>query len=169
MTFCCSSGEPGFVMIKRIDLSQEFDTLDKMVERLKETGEHHNIEKIKSWHYGFRWFLLFSFCCKFLCLKTDVFCSGIMLISSRRAKSHLKPSSATRLTLGKSSPSFSSARKERVSRWLRPQTQTGVFQPNFEFASPGLRCGEPAPDVLLQAIMFQHNRYYRSSGQCRPK
>ena len=73
------------------------------------------------------------------------------------------------------------------------------LQPNFEFSSP-LKCGQPAPDVLLQvvlniihptivirdkslilvlisiilvtqkiinflqAIEFQHNRYYRSSG-----
>ena len=34
------------------------------------------------------------------------------------------------------------------------------FQPNFWFSSK-LVCGEPAPDVLLQAIPFQHKRFFR--------
>jgi len=124
-----SSGEPGFVMIKRIDLSQEFDTLDRMVERLKETGEHHNIEKIKSWHYGFRDYV-----------------------------NKFKKSEEPFETLI-SDPTYF---REKFTQFLF-SPKGASFQPNFEFASPGLKCGEPAPDVLLQAIMFQHNRYYRSS------
>ena len=38
------------------------------------------------------------------------------------------------------------------------------LKPNFWFSEP-LKCGELAPDVLLQAIPYQHKRFYRSSGK----
>ena len=38
---------------------------------------------------------------------------------------------------------------------------TTLFQPNFWFSEP-LKCGEPAPDVLLQAISYSHRRFTRS-------
>ena len=37
-----------------------------------------------------------------------------------------------------------------------------LSQPNFWFSSK-LVCGEPAPDVQLQAIPFQHKRFFRCS------
>ena len=36
------------------------------------------------------------------------------------------------------------------------------FQPNFWFSEP-LKCGEPAPDVLLQTIPFSHKRFDSST------
>ena len=55
LTESFSSGEPGFVMVKYIDIPEEFFTLDSMIRRLEATKEHNNIEKIKSWHFEFRW------------------------------------------------------------------------------------------------------------------
>ena len=42
-------------MVKYIDIPQEFFTLDTMIRRLEATKDHNNIEKIKSWHFEFRW------------------------------------------------------------------------------------------------------------------
>ena len=97
------------------------------------------------------------------------FCvAGIMLPSSHPQMPPLNILSPTKLTSKKSSRSFSSAPKEEFIRYEPPtimiQTTkdsfSSFFQPNFWFSSK-LVCGEPAPDVLLQAIPFQHKRFFR--------
>ena len=90
-----------------------------------------------------------------------------MLPSSHPQMPPLNILSPTKLTSKKSSRSFSSAPKEEFIRYEPPimiQTTKNSFcfhfQPNFWFSSK-LVCGEPAPDVLLQAIPFQHKRFFR--------
>jgi len=126
--FYPSSGEPGFVMVKYIDIPQEFFTLDTMIKRLEATKEHNNIEKIKSWHFEFRDYV-----------------------------NKFKPIDASFEILIRNESFF----REKFTQFLF-SPKGASYQPNFEFSSP-LKCGQPAPDVLLQAIEFQHNRYYRSS------
>ena len=95
------------------------------------------------------------------------FCvAGIMLPSSHPQMPPLNILSPTKLTSKKSSRSFSSAPKEEFIRYepaiMIQTTKDSLFhfQPNFWFSSK-LVCGEPAPDVLLQAIPFQHKRFFR--------
>jgi len=51
--------------------------------------------------------------------------------------------------------------REKFTQFLY-SPRGAIFQPSFWF-SEELRCGDPAPDVLLQAIPYVHNRFYRSS------
>lgn len=51
--------------------------------------------------------------------------------------------------------------REKFTQFLY-SPRGAIFQPNFWFSEP-LRCGDPAPDVLLQAIPIVHNRFYSSS------
>jgi hypothetical protein len=49
-----SSGEPGYIMIKQIDIAKEFDNFDAMVNRLRSPDQRWNINKVQPWHTGFR-------------------------------------------------------------------------------------------------------------------
>ena len=119
---------------------------------------------------------------------------GNTLTSSKKRTRTLKFWSETTVSSERSSPSFYSAQRERVTRWNYFKncnfnttaliSKLGAtlssfefnwytacsklhfctscllyycrfFQPNFEFSSP-LKCGEPAPDVLLQVIDVFH-------------
>ena len=49
-----SAGEPGFIMIKQIDIANEFEKFDEMVDRLRSPEQRWNINKVQPWHNGFR-------------------------------------------------------------------------------------------------------------------
>ena len=49
-----SSGEPGFIMIKQIDIAQEFGQIENLVNQLSAPDQSWNIEKIYPWHPAFR-------------------------------------------------------------------------------------------------------------------
>ena len=49
-----SSGEPGFIMIKQIDIASEFGEIEKLVDQLSAPDQKWNIEKISPWHPAFR-------------------------------------------------------------------------------------------------------------------
>ena len=50
-----SSGEHGFIMIKKINVSNEFSTLENLVERLQSPEQTSwNIDKVSPWHNAFR-------------------------------------------------------------------------------------------------------------------
>ena len=125
LTESFSSGEPGFVMVKYIDIPEEFFTLDSMIRRLEATKEHNNIEKIKSWHFEFRWIphetgLKTPTCsCSIFRMLNSLWFStpGNTLTSSKKRMRPLKFWSETTVSSERSSPSFYSAQRERVTRW----------------------------------------------------
>lgn len=47
-------GEPGYVMIKQINISHEFDNFDMLVDRMTAANQSWNINKVNSWHSSFR-------------------------------------------------------------------------------------------------------------------
>ena len=53
-------GEPGYVMIKKINISQEFENFDLLVDRLTAANIHNTTRnmkinsKVQSWHSSFR-------------------------------------------------------------------------------------------------------------------
>jgi predicted RND superfamily exporter protein len=121
-------GEPGFVMIKEIDIPNEFEVIEDLVSKLEATEENHNIDKVTPWHRAFRDYV-----------------------------NKFKPENATFEDLITNKTYF----KEKFTQFLF-SPKGGIYQPNFWFSSK-LVCGEPAPDVQLQAIPFQHKRFFRSS------
>jgi hypothetical protein len=46
-------GEPGFVMIKEIDIPNEFEVIEDLVSKLEATEANHNIDKVTPWHRAF--------------------------------------------------------------------------------------------------------------------
>jgi CRISPR/Cas system-associated protein Cas5 (RAMP superfamily) len=48
------SGEPGYVIIKKFDISSEWATLEKLVGDLEATKKNQNVEKIAPWTKDFR-------------------------------------------------------------------------------------------------------------------
>jgi predicted RND superfamily exporter protein len=121
-------GEPGFVMIKEIDIPNEFEVIEDLVSKLEATEANHNIDKVTPWHRAFRDYV-----------------------------NKFKPENATFEHLITNKTYF----KDKFTQFLF-SPKGAIYQPNFWFSSK-LVCGEPAPDVQLQAIPFQHKRFFRSS------
>lgn len=123
-----SGGEPGYIMIKQIDIAKEFDKFDEMVGRLRSPEQSWNINKVQPWHTGFR-----DYVNKFK--KTNDSFEDLM----------------------DSEEYF----RDKLTQFLF-SPKGAIFQPNFWFSEP-LKCGEPAPDVLLQTIPFSHKRFDSST------
>jgi len=122
-----SSGEPGFIMIKQIDIAREFSQIENLVNQLSAPGQSWNIEKIYPWHPAFRDYV-----------------------------NKFKKSDEPFETLIRNETFF----REKFTQFLY-SPRGGIFQTNFWFSEP-LKCGAPAPDVLLQAISYSHNRFTKS-------
>eukprot|EP00092_Neocalanus_flemingeri_P006866 GFUD01007412.1.p1 GENE.GFUD01007412.1~~GFUD01007412.1.p1 ORF type:complete len:1065 (+),score=241.14 GFUD01007412.1:250-3444(+) len=121
-------GEPGFIMIKQIDIAKEFDKFDEMVEKLRSPEQRWNINKVQPWHPGFR-----DYVNKF----KNTNDSFEVLISNETYF------------------------RDKLTQFLF-SPKGAIFQPNFFFSEP-IKCGEPAPDVLLQAIPYSHKRFNSST------
>jgi len=122
-----SSGEPGFIMIKQIDIASEFQQIENLVNQLSAQDQNWNIEKIYPWHPAFRDYV-----------------------------NKFKKSDQPFETLISNETFF----REKFTQFLY-SPRGGIFQPNFWFSEP-LKCGSPAPDVLLQAISYSHRRFTKS-------
>eukprot|EP00092_Neocalanus_flemingeri_P023513 GFUD01025500.1.p1 GENE.GFUD01025500.1~~GFUD01025500.1.p1 ORF type:complete len:1021 (+),score=134.31 GFUD01025500.1:157-3219(+) len=127
-----SNGEPGFIMIKQIDIAREFGEIEHLVDQLAAPDQKWNIEKISPWHPAFRDYV-----------------------------NKFKKTNDSFETLIRNETYF----RDKFTQFLY-SPRGGIFQPNFWFSEP-LKCGEPAPDVLLQAISYSHKRFERS-GQWIP-
>jgi len=123
-----STGEPGYIMIKQIDITREFENLDLMVKKMRSSAQRWNINKIQPWHIGFRDYV-----------------------------NKFKKSNESFDVLMENESYF----REKLTQYLF-SPKGAIFQPNFWFSEP-LKCGEPAPDVLLQAIPFSHKRFDSST------
>jgi len=123
-----SAGEPGYIMIKKIDIANEIGKFDEMVEKLRSPEQSWSINKVHPWHTGFR-----DYVNKFK--KSDD--SFEVLISNETYF------------------------RDKFTQFLF-SPKGAIFQPNFWFSEP-LKCGEPAPDVLLQALPFSHKRFDSST------
>jgi len=123
-----SGGEPGYIMIKKIDIAREFDKFDEMVGRLRAPQQSWNINKVQPWHTGFRDYV-----------------------------NKFKRENESFEALIRNEDYF----REKLTQFLF-SPKGAIFQPNFWFSEP-LKCGEPAPDVLLQTIPFSHKRFDSST------
>ena len=47
-------GEPGFVMVKQVNVSAEMDKFDELINKLTAPDQEWNINKVQPWHIGFR-------------------------------------------------------------------------------------------------------------------
>jgi len=122
-----SSGEPGYIFIKQIDIANEFAEIEDLVGQLASPDQNWNIEKIYPWHPAFRDYV-----------------------------NKFKKSDEPFEILIRNETFF----REKFTQFLY-SPRGGIFQPNFWFSEP-LKCGEPAPDVLLQAISYSHRRFTKS-------
>ena len=52
--FFPSSGEPGFIMIKQIDIASEFSQMETLISQLSSEEQQWNIEKVSPWNQAFR-------------------------------------------------------------------------------------------------------------------
>ena len=48
-------GEPGYVMIKQIDIPREMDNFDLLVGKMRAGNQSWNVNSVQPWHSGFRW------------------------------------------------------------------------------------------------------------------
>ena len=48
------AGEPGFIMIKQINMAEEFAQYDRLLARLTAPQQSWNINQVMSWHLPFR-------------------------------------------------------------------------------------------------------------------
>ena len=48
-------GEPGYVMIKQIDIPREMDNFDMLVGKMRAGNQSWNVNSVQPWHSGFRW------------------------------------------------------------------------------------------------------------------
>jgi len=122
-------GEPGYVMIKQIDIPREMDNFDLLVGKMRAGNQSWNVNSVQPWHSGFRDYVM-----KF------------------------NTENKTFEELIKDDDFF----KRKLTQFLF-SPRGAIYQPYFWFSSPGLKCGQPAPDVLLQAIPYSHIRFYSSS------
>jgi len=121
-------GEPGFVMVKQVNVSAEMDKFDELINKLTGPDQEWNINKVQPWHIGFR-----NYVNKF------------------------KESNATFEQLVKNETYF----RGKLTQFLF-SPRGAIYQPYFWFSSP-LECGQPAPDIRLQAIPYSHLRFESSS------
>ena len=121
-----TSGEPGFIMIKQIDIAKEFNKIDHLVTSM--SAQEQYINSISPWHIAFKTYV-------------------------NKIKKINKPFEEL--------ISDETYFKEKFTQFLY-SPRGGIFQPNFWFAGDGLKCGEPAPDILLQALPYSHKRYVTS-------
>ena len=49
-----SFGEPGYVMVKQIDIASEIKNFDTLVDKMTAHDQDWNINKVQPWHTGFR-------------------------------------------------------------------------------------------------------------------
>ena len=47
-------GEPGFVMLKQVDIAEEIENFDSLVNKMTAPDQAWNINKVQPWHIGFR-------------------------------------------------------------------------------------------------------------------
>jgi len=123
-----SFGEPGYVFIKQINISEEFHKFDTLIQKLTASDQAWNINNVQPWHLGFR-----DYVTKFK--NTD-----------ESFEELIKDESFFRI---------------KLTQFLY-SPRGAIYQPYFWWSSP-LTCGQPAPDVLLQAIPYSHLRFNSSS------
>ena len=116
-------------MIKKINVSSEFSTLENLVDRLQSPEQSSwNIDKVSPWHNAFRDYV-----------------------------NKFKYTEETFETLISNETYF----RSKLTQFLY-SPRGMIFQPYFWWSQP-LVCGEPAPDLLLQAVPFTHKRFARSA------
>jgi len=125
-----SAGEPGFIMIKKINIAEEFGQMEKLVSILSSPEQKWNLDKVSPWNGAFRSYI-----------------------------NNIKNSEKSFEELMKDEAYF----RDKFTQFLF-SPRGAIFQANFWFAEgEKLKCGEPAPDVMLQALPYSHKRFGRSA------
>ena len=121
-----SAGEPGYIMVKQIDIGQEFSQIQNLVQRLSNVPDV--VDNISPWDQAFKDYV-------------------------NKIKREKEPFEELIMN--------ETYFREKFTQFLF-SPRGGIFQANFWFSSE-LVCGQPAPDVLLQALPYSHKRFSRSA------
>ena len=121
-----SAGEPGYIMVKQIDIGQEFSQIQNLVQRLSNVPDV--VDNISPWDQAFKDYV-------------------------NKIKREKEPFEELIMN--------ETYFRDKFTQFLF-SPRGGIFQANFWFSSE-LVCGQPAPDVLLQALPYSHKRFSRSA------